>query len=260
MGSTKTGNRRGHGAARVYAQLREDILRLTLAPGDALDETTISKTFGMSRSPVREAMVRLASEGLVKTLPNKSTIVSPLNIAEFASYSDAMDLVQRITTRLAARLRTSAQLDEIKARQRAFRRTMEKRDALAMIASNRDFHVAVSDASQNRYLSDFNSRLLDEGRRFLRLYYQSFDDVLPEEFGHEHDEIIDAIENRQEDLAEQLAHRHAEQIRQRFLNHLLRTQVEGFSVLPPAPNGEDGRGSSKGPSSVTSGAPVLEAD
>ncbi len=239
MEETPNGNRRGHGAARVYAQLREDILRLTLTPGEALDETTISKTFGLSRSPVREAMVRLASEGLVKTLPNKNTIVSPLNIAEFASYSDALDLVQRITTRLAARLRTAAQLDEIKTRQQAFRRTMEKRDALAMIASNREFHVAISDASQNRYLSDFNSRLLDEGRRFLRLYYQSFDDVLPEEFSREHDEIIAAIEDREEDLAEYLAHRHAEQIRARFLNHLLRTQVDGLSVLPPKRNGED---------------------
>ena len=116
---------------------------------------------------------------------------------------------------------------------------MEKRDALAMIASNRDFHVAVSDASQNRYLSDFNSRLLDEGRRFLRLYYKSFDDVLPEEFGHEHDEIIAAIEDRDEEWAEQLAHRHAEQVRARFLEHLLRTEVNGFSVLPPQPNVED---------------------
>ena len=212
---------------------------MTLAPGEALDETTISKTFGLSRSPVREAMVRLASEGLVKTLPNKNTIVSPLNIAEFASYSDALNLVQRITTRLAARLRTTAQLDEIKARQRTFRRTMEQRDALAMIASNREFHVAVSDASQNRYLSDFNSRLLDEGRRFLRLYYQSFDDVLPEEFGHEHDEIVTAIENREEDLAEQLAHRHADQVRARFLNYLLRTQTHGLSVLPPRQGGAD---------------------
>ena len=212
---------------------------MTLAPGEALDETTISKTFGLSRSPVREAMVRLASEGLVRTLPNKNTIVSPLNIAEFASYADALNLTQRITTRLAARLRTAAQLDEIKTRQRTFRRTMEKRDALAMIASNREFHVAISDASQNRYLSDFNSRLLDEGRRFLRLYYQSFDDVLPEEFGHEHDEIIIAIEDREEDLAEQLAHRHAEQVRERFLNYLLRTEANGLSVLPPGRDGKE---------------------
>ena len=238
MEKTKNGNRRGHGAARVYAQLREEILRLTLAPGESLDETTISKTFGLSRSPVREAMVRLASEGLVKTLPNKSTIVTPLNIAEFSSYADALDLVQRLTTRLAARLRTTKQLDEIKARQAAFRRTMDQRDALAMIASNRDFHVAVSDASQNRYLSDFNSRLLDEGRRYLRLYYQSFDDVLPEEFSLEHDKMINAIEARDEDLAEQLAHRHAAQIRARFLEHLLRTEVAGLSVLPPRPDAD----------------------
>lgn len=233
MGSTINDNRRGQGATRVYARLREDILCLKLAPGEPLDETSISRVFGLSRSPVREAIVRLASEGLVKTLPNKATVVAPLNIAEFASYSDALDLVQRITTRLAARLRTEDQLETIKARQASFCVAMNERDPLAMIARNRDFHVAVSDASQNRYFSEFNSRLLDEGRRYLRLYFQSFDDILPAEFGGEHDKIIHAIELQDEEMAERQAHEHAMQVRDRFLRYLSRSNVTGFSVVPP---------------------------
>lgn len=233
MGNTTTGKRRGQGATRVYSRLREDILRLNLAPGEPLDETRIGREFGLSRSPVREAMVRLASEGLVKTLPNKSTIVAPLNIAEFASYTDALDLVQRVTTRLAARLRSDDQLEAIKARQADFCVAMDNRDPLAMIERNHDFHVAVSDASQNRYLSEFNSRLLDEGRRYLRLYFRSFNDILPTEFSDEHYQIIHAIEVQDEERAEREAHAHSLQVRDRFLRYLSRSQTGNLSVLPP---------------------------
>ena len=58
---------RGQGAVRVYEAPREDILRLNIPPGELLDEVQIGRRFNLSRSPVREALIRLASEGLVKT-------------------------------------------------------------------------------------------------------------------------------------------------------------------------------------------------
>ncbi len=56
---------RGQGAVRVYDSLREDILSLEIPPGELLDEVQIGRRFDLSRSPVREALIRLASEGLV---------------------------------------------------------------------------------------------------------------------------------------------------------------------------------------------------
>lgn len=229
----KPKQKRGQGAVRVYRKLREDILRLNIAPGELLDETRLSQEFKLSRSPVREAMVRLASEGLIKTLPNKSTIVAPLNIEEFSSYIDALDLVQRITTRLAAKLRTPEQLRAIEACQATFEKAVHAHDVLAMIEANHDFHVAISNASQNRYLSEFNSRLLDEGRRYLRLYFRSFSDTLPPELNDEHHQIIAAIEHQQEDSAERLAHAHSMQVSARFLQYLSRRQTADLSIFPP---------------------------
>jgi len=240
MTRTPPKKQRGQGAARVYEQLREDILRLNLAPGELLDETRISKDFKLSRSPIREAMVRLSSEGLIRTLPNKSTIVAPLNIEEFSSYIDALDLVQRVTTRLAARLRAATQLERIKQCQAAFSEAIAAYDALAMIERNHEFHVAISDASQNRYLSEFNSRLLDEGRRYLRLYFRSFDDTLPPELNDEHHQIIDAIDAKDEERAERLAHEHSMQVSERFLSYLSRRQTANLSVLPPEQAGAAG--------------------
>ncbi len=221
---------RGQGAVRVYRSLREDILSLTIAPGELLDEVQIGRRFQLSRSPVREALIRLASEGLVKTLPNKSTMVAPLNLEEFPAYIDSLDLVQRATTRLAAQLRSAGELAEIKARQADFEAALAARDVLAMIESNRAFHLAISEAAENRYLTQFHARLLDEGRRFLRLYFRSFDDSLPPEFRDEHVQIIDAIEARDADLAERLAHEHTQQVGNRFLDYFARRRTADIAV------------------------------
>src|SRR5215813_11138237 len=106
-------NRRTKGAGwrSVYDTLRTEILSLTLAPGQLLDETSLAERFALSRSPVREALIRLAAEELVVTLPNRSTIVAPIELANFPKYVDALDIAQRVNTRLAAELRTDADLE-----------------------------------------------------------------------------------------------------------------------------------------------------
>jgi DNA-binding GntR family transcriptional regulator len=203
---------RGFGVQTVYDQLRRDIIDLRLAPGEPLDETRLSQRFGMSRTPVREALVRLAADGLVATLPNRNTIVAPIDFAALPVYFDALTLMYRATTRLAARHRTEADLAEIRALAAAFSTAVAAADAFAMIAVNRDFHVAIARAGRNRYFSELFARLLDEGRRLLRLYYSSFGDRLPRAFAEEHDAIIAAIVDRDADRADRLGAAHAAQI------------------------------------------------
>ncbi len=223
-------NGRGQGALRVYRALREEILRLEIAPGEVLDEVRIGRQFNLSRSPVREALIRLGSEGLVTTLPNKSTMVTPLRMEEFPDYIDALDLLQRATTRLAAEHRTDAHLTAIRAQQQTFEDAVAKRDVLVMIEANRDFHVRIAQASDNRYLTDQVARLMDEGRRFLRLYFRSFDDTMPPSLNEEHYQIIDAIEAQDADLAEKLAREHTNQVSARFLSYMSRRRTSGISV------------------------------
>src|SRR5262245_46033781 len=78
---TETKRAKGTGWKSVYDTLRTEILSLELPPGQLLDETTLAERFDLSRSPVREALIRLSSEELVVTLPNRSTIVAPIEIA-----------------------------------------------------------------------------------------------------------------------------------------------------------------------------------
>ena len=204
--------KRGSGVKLVYDLLRDEILSLTLPPGSPIDEVQLAERFSMSRTPIREALVRLAGEGLVDTLPNRSTIVSNIDFLNLHSFFDAITLMYRVTTRLAAQYHRAEDLTVIRAHQAEFAAAVAAQDALAMIATNRAFHSAIAEAGRNPYYTGLFQRLLDEGRRILRLYYQSFDDRLPQRYVDEHEAIISAIEARDLEAADRLATIHADQI------------------------------------------------
>lgn len=204
--------KRGEGGKIVYNALRDDILNLVLAPGSPIDEIVLAEKFAMSRTPIREALVRLASEGLVQTLPNRSTVVASIDFLNLHTFFDALTLMYRVTTRLAAQYHQPTDLSIIRAHQARFVAAVDARDALAMIAANRDFHAAIAEAGRNPYYTGLFYRLLDEGRRILRIYYSSYDDQLPRQFVMEHDEMIDAIESRDVEAADRIANAHADQI------------------------------------------------
>ena len=204
--------KRGSGAKVVYEALRDEILDLVLSPGSPIDEVQLAERFAMSRTPIREALVRLAGDGLVTTLPNRSTVVSSIDFLNLHPFFDAITLMYRVTARLAARNRRPGDLAAIRARQAEFARAVATQDALAMIATNREFHAAIAEAARNPYYTALCCRLLDEGRRLLRLYYSSFDDRLPQVYVGEHEALISAIEAQDTDRADQLARTHADQI------------------------------------------------
>lgn len=215
-----TERRRGEGVKRVYDILRDEILDLVLPPGSPIDEIQLSERLAMSRTPIREALVRLAAEGLVTTLPNRSTVVSHIDFLNLHTFFDALTLMYRVTTRLAAEHHRPGDLDAIRARQADFARAVAAEDALAMIASNREFHAAIAEAGRNPYYLSLFCRLLDEGRRILRLYYSSFDDRLPNQYVEEHDGIIAAIAARDVEACDRLATAHADQI-VRQIQHMI---------------------------------------
>lgn len=220
--------KRGSGVKLVYEMLRDEILTLALPPGKPIDEVHLAERFGMSRTPIREALVRLAGEGLVETLPNRSAIVANIDFAKLHTFFDAITLMYRVTTRLAGQFHQPEDLEVIRAHQMRYAEAVEAQDALAMIAINREFHAAIAEAGRNPYYTALTLRLLDEGRRILRLYYQSFNDRLPKEYSDEHEAMIAAIAARDIDLCDSLARAHADQIVhqiQQFFSRDLRQDV-----------------------------------
>ena len=210
--TTPKERKRGSGVKFVYDILRDEILDLALPPGSLIDENQLAERFSMSRTPIREALVRLLGDGLVTTLPNRSTIVSNIDFLNLHTFFDALRLMYRVTTRLAAEHHRADDLARIKARQAEFAAAVKAEDALAMISTNREFHAEIAEAGRNPYYIGLFLKLLDEGRRIMRYYYSSYADRLPPQYVDEHDAIIAAIEARDVERADALASAHADQI------------------------------------------------
>lgn len=222
--------RRGSGVKLVYDMLRDEILGLELSPGSPIDEVQLAEKFGMSRTPIREALVRLAGEGLVETLPNRSTMVSNIDFLNLHTFFDAITLMYRVTTRLAARNHQPEDLERIRGFADDFAVAVKAKDALGMISTNRDFHAAIAEAGRNPYFTSLCLRLLDEGRRILRLYYQSYDDRLPLQYVDEHEVMVAAIAARDVELADRIAKQHADQIVRQIQQLFARDERQDISL------------------------------
>ena len=184
---------RGTGAAYVYDSLKAQILDLELKPGTLLDETVVSRQFGVSRSPVREALIRLSAEGLVQNLRNRTSIVAPFDIEALPAYFDAMQLLYRLTARLAAANLNPAKIEGLRKTMHEHEAALHRGDMRAMVRHNRDFHIGIAEMSGNPFLAGWMSGLLDQGQRILRLYARNLGDRLPDTGLKSHREMLAAI-------------------------------------------------------------------
>lgn len=219
---------RGSGADTVYEALRGDILNLRMEPGTLLDETELAERFSLSRSPIREALIRLAAEGLVQTLRNRSSIVAPFDVVAIPSFLDAMELMYRLTTRLAALNRKPAHLTRIQELHKEHSAATKRRDMAAMIRLNREFHLEIAKASGNSFYLGWMRQMLDQGQRILGLYLHDIADTVNHDIEKHwvqmHLTMVRAIELQDADAAELAA-------RQDF-DTLGKRMQEKFSARP----------------------------
>lgn len=226
------GGVRRHGGRYVYEELRKQILTLKLKPGVQLDEISLAAQFGLSRSPVRDALARLISEGLVTILPNRTTLVTPFEIEEFPKYISALDLIQRAVSRLAATQRTDADLAKIRKADDVYLDAIRSGDFQAMSETNKALHMAIAEAANNPYFLGYYERLLGEGQRLLHLHFDfTVSSPHATRLGRDHDELIDAIAGRDADVAEKAAHEHTMLFQKRFLDYMKQNLTESMSIV-----------------------------
>jgi DNA-binding GntR family transcriptional regulator len=208
---------RGTGASAVYDALRADILNLKIAPGTLLDESELSRRFGLSRSPVREALIRLSAEGLIQTLPNRSPVVTPFDIAQVPGFLDALELMYRVSCRLAAMYRTDAELKAITAKAKQLERGHKDKDTVVQMRENREFHMLIAEAGGNPVYTAWLGQLLDQGQRLFRLSAFFEGDRTTKSDFSEHNGIVAAIAKQDLAAAELAGARDLDVLRNRFL-------------------------------------------
>lgn len=215
------------GAEHVYRMLRQAILRLEMKPGTELDELEISARYDVSRTPVREALIRLTADGLAYAVRGRGSRVAAMNLSDLRDFFEALDLLQRSLTRLAALRRTDEQLKRIEDRARTFEDAAEGRDVDAINEANFDFHMAISEAARSSHLHHAYERVLVEGMRVGHVSFVEHEGIharLHEHLGEtiaDHREMVELIRARDVNGAEVVAGRHVELFRKRIISTVL---------------------------------------
>src|SRR5215207_1611863 len=152
-------------AARVYADLKRDIITCQLRPGQQVLEQQLAERYGVSKTPIREALNILRQEGYVEVVPRRAYVVTPVSVLDVQHIYHVRLLLEPSAAELAAQRVTGEQLAELR-RLAARRPSGSLSDRLVL---NRAFHMAVAEASGNPTLVGFVSKLLEQVERVFHL-------------------------------------------------------------------------------------------
>jgi DNA-binding GntR family transcriptional regulator len=233
---------KGGSSDHAYKMLKRDIVSFALPPGGDLDEAALVARLGVSRTPVREALVRLAAEGLVQLTRNRGARVAPMSWDDIREHLEAFDVGQRLVTRWAATRRSDQDLKALEIERVAFERGLADDDAEAMLEANWRFHAAIAAACRNGVIEKFYLQLLTQNLRIARLAmtYECFPAEAAyrahvAEIAREHGEIYRAIQERNAAMAEELAHSHADLARKRVAETLTQSPPAAMAIQFEAP-------------------------
>lgn len=153
---------------RLYEELKQQILTMSLQPDSPLDELELSAQYGLSRTPVRDTLRRLAGEGYVEIRANHGSRVSPMGHEIRRSFLLVAPMIFTAIGRLAVQEFKSFQLIELKAAHERYRAANEAQHAQQMVLENHRFHEILGEMAACPYLEASLSRLLlDQSRMDL---------------------------------------------------------------------------------------------
>lgn len=189
---------------RIYEQLRADILNCALAPGAEIREGELALRFGVSKSPVRDALMHLQREGLVITLPRQGYRVSPVSLADVDDMFHLRAALERACMERIVRHASDEQLGSLD----RFRRFEDADWSGGFIDYNRSFHRGLAELGRNARMRDQLGDLIDQMERVVRVSVANVNKGDPQMVVREHCNLIDALQARDTRRAERIAERH----------------------------------------------------
>lgn len=188
-------------AAHVRDAIENDILIGQLRPGDRMpDEASLAERFGVSRTPVREALAQLDSSGLIELKPNRGAFVSEITPQKLIEMFEVMAELEGMAGRLAARRISAQDRDKLIAIQKDCRTAAEAGDCDAYYYENEKFHQAIYLAARNGFLLEQCLGVQRRLRPYRRLQLRARNRVRSSMA--EHDEVVAAIIAGQQERAE----------------------------------------------------------
>lgn len=209
----------------AYGALLSEIREGRLSPGDRLRETDLAARFGVSRTPVREAIRQLEADGLVTHLPRIGATVRKLDYSEVMELYEMRSVLECTAARMAARAASEVEIAEIAAISDELAKAGKGIEASRL---NRQFHRALLEAAKNRFLIKsmlaLQKAMLILGRTTLA-DEERFENAIAE-----HTAILDALRARDGDAAQIAMHAHIT-AGQRARIRVLRAELDDNSLL-----------------------------
>jgi GntR family transcriptional regulator, rspAB operon transcriptional repressor len=199
-------DRSRHASPQVFDQLRELILSLELVPGTVLSRAELAEQFGLSQTPIRDALMKLGEEGLVDIFPQHATVVSRIDLtaakqAHFLRKSIELEVVRALASAppdgLVARLRAQIELQSS---------VLDPADYRDFVAADRAFHRLMYEAAGVSELFDLVRRLSGHVDRLRRLHLPTAGKA--QAVVRDHRRIVDAIAAGDPDAAQQRLREH----------------------------------------------------
>ncbi len=209
--------------------LKRRVLSMDIAPGELLDEVSLSQEFGISRTPLREVIQRLSGEGYLTLEANRGAKVASMDMSTLRHFFQAAPMIYASIARLAAEEATRDQVAKLKQLQKKFRASLDGDNVSETAMHNHWFHHAIGEMASSPYLMPSLNRLLIDHARIGQVFYHSRS---PEDArricaaADQHDAMIDAFTNHSPSKAVELTLEHWE---------LSRVQMQKFVSPDPLP-------------------------
>ncbi len=156
----------------AYQQIEEMIVTLKIEPGTVVSEAVLANQLGFSRTPVREALQRLAREGLVRVMPRRGLLVTEIEVGKQLRMLEVRREIERLLARLAARQRNDAERRAFEAIARDMAGAGDGQDPDAFTRADRALNGLIIRAARNEFAAEAMTLLQGLSRRFWYKFYQ----------------------------------------------------------------------------------------
>ena len=203
---------------QVFIALKDDILRSQLRPGSVVIEGDLADRFGVSKTPIREALRLLVQDGWIEVMPRRGYLVRPIGLDDLRQVYELRRILEAGVVRKVIEQmnpQTVASLTSLIDEQAAAGDSLE-----ASIAASRDFHLTLAKLTGNERLERNLAALLDEVERLLRMLPELVTLMTSSSEIDAHRRLVAALETRDADLAESLMLAHLAEISRSLLEAL----------------------------------------
>ena len=161
----------------AYRLIEEDIVTLALAPGAVVSEATLSARLGIGRTPIREALQRLAREHLVSILPRRGIVVSGIDVVKQLRLLETRRELERLLVRSAARRASRAEREAFSALATGMNAAAAAADDLGFMRHDRSFNLLLLEAGGNEFAASAMGLMNGLSRRFWFAHHQAMADL-----------------------------------------------------------------------------------